>query len=59
MKTPLRLLLRGWSERTKLYPDISNVSSTGEILELIYVSERQIMSSLSNARYAFKRDNLA
>ena len=50
MQTPPHLLLRGWSERTKLYPDISNVSSPGEILELIYVSERQIMSSLSNAR---------
>ena len=59
MQTPPHLLLRGWSERTKLYPDISNVSSPGEILELIYVSERQIMSSLWNARYAFKRDNLA
>ena len=36
----------GWSEHTKLYPDISNVSSSGELLELRYVSERQIMLNL-------------
>ena len=39
MKTPQRLPLRRWSERTKLYPDISNVSSPGELLESRYVSE--------------------
>ena len=59
MQTPPRSLLRGWSERTKLYPHISNVSSSGELLELRYVSERQIISNLWNARYALKRDNLA
>ena len=58
MQTPTRLLLRGWSECTKLYPDIPNVSSSGELLELRYVSERQIMSNLWNARYTLKRDNL-
>ena len=59
MQTPARLLLRGWSECTKLYPDISDVSSSGELLELRYLFERQIMSNLWNARYALKRDNLA
>ena len=58
MQTPTRLLLRGWSERTKLYPDIFNVSWSGELLELRYVYERQIMSNLWNARFALKRDNL-
>ena len=38
MQTPPRLLLRGWSKRTKLYPDISNISSSGELLELRHVS---------------------
>ena len=46
MQTPTWLLLRGWSECTKLYSDISNVSSSGELLELRYVSERQIMLNL-------------
>ena len=41
MQTPSRLLLRGCSERTKLYPDISKLSSSGELLELRYVSESQ------------------
>ena len=59
MQTRPRLLSRGWPERTKLYPDISNVLSSGELLELRYVSERKIMSNLRNARYAVKRDNLA
>ena len=58
MQTPTRLLLRGWSEHTKLYPDIFNVSWSGELLELRYVYERQIMSNLWNARFALKRDNL-
>ena len=52
------LLLRGWSEGTKLYPDICNVSSSGELLELRYVLKRQIMLNFWNARYALKRDNL-
>ena len=58
MQTLQRLLLREWSEHTKLYPDIPNVKSSGEMLELRYVSKRQIMSNLWNARYAIKRDNL-
>ena len=58
MQTPPRLLLRGWSEGTKLYPDISNVSSACELLELRHVSERQIMLNFWNARYALKRDSL-
>ena len=58
MQTPPPLLLRGWSEHSKLYPGISNVSSSGELLELRYVSERQILSNLRNARFALKRDNL-
>ena len=34
MQTPPSLLLSGWSERTKLYQDISKVSLLGELLEL-------------------------
>ena len=34
MHAPARLLLNGWSQRTKLYPDISKVSSSGDLLEL-------------------------
>ena len=59
MQTRPRLLSRRWPERTKLYPDISNVSPSGELLEFRYVSERKIMSNLRNARHAVKRDNLA
>ena len=33
MHTPTRLLLEGWSERTKLYPEISKSSSLGKVLE--------------------------
>ena len=58
MQTLQRLLLREWSEHTKLYPDIPKVWSSGEMLELRYVSQRQIMSNLWNARYALKRGNL-
>ena len=42
MQTSPRLLLGGWSELTNMYPDISKVSLL-ELLELRYVSERQIM----------------
>ena len=31
----------GWSERTKLYPNISKVSPSGKLPELRDVSERQ------------------
>ena len=46
MKNPPCLLLRGWSECTKLHLDISNVSSSGELLDLRDVSERKTMSDL-------------
>ena len=58
MQTLQRLLLREWSEHTKLYPDIPNVSSSVEMLDLRYVSERPIMSNLWNVRYGLKRNNL-
>ena len=49
------LLLQGWSECTKLYPYISRLSQSDELLELRYVTERQITSNLLNTRYALKR----
>ena len=41
MHTVPRLLLKGWSKRTKLYPDISKVSSSVQLLEFRYVSEKK------------------
>ena len=42
MQTPPCLLLRGWSERTRLYPDCIQFSSSGELLELSYMSKYAI-----------------
>ena len=35
------MLLEGWSERTKLYPEISKLSSSGNVLESRQVSDQQ------------------
>ena len=43
MQTSPRVLLKGWSERSNLYPDISNVSSSGKLLEFRCVSERHYL----------------
>ena len=58
MQNPSGLLLSGWWERSKFYPEISKELSLGELLELRYVFERQIMSNLWNAKYTLKRENL-
>ena len=58
MQNPSGLLLSGWWERSKFYLEISKELSLGELLELRYVFERQIMSNLWNAKYTLKRENL-
>ena len=50
MQTPPRLLLEGWSERIKLYPEIAKLSSSEVVLESRYVSDQQIMPNLWKAR---------
>ena len=50
MQTPPRLLLKGWSERIKLYLEIAKLSSSEVVLESRYVPDKQIMSNLWKAR---------
>ena len=49
MQRPTPLLLEGWFERIKLYPEIAKLSSLVVMLESIYVSDKQIMSNLWRA----------
>ena len=42
MQTPQSLLLEGWLERIKLYPELAKLSSE-VVLESRYVSDNQIM----------------
>ena len=46
MQTPPFLLLKGWSERTKVYPEISKMLSSEGVLESRYASDIQIISNL-------------
>ena len=45
MQTPPLLLLEGWSEWTKVYPEVSKLLSLEEVLESRYVSKIQIISN--------------
>ena len=46
MQIPPHLLLEGWLERIKLYPEIVKLSSSEVVLESRYVSDGQILSNL-------------
>ena len=46
MQTPLRLLLDGWSDRIKLYPDTSKIPSPVAMIESTDVLEMQTISNL-------------
>ena len=46
MQTPPLLLLEGWSERTKVYLQISKLLSSEGVLESRYVSDIQLISDL-------------
>ena len=45
MQTPPGLLSEGWSERIKLYPEITKLLSSEVVLESRYVSDKQIISN--------------
>ena len=44
MQTLPRLLLEGWSESIKLYPEIAKLLSSEVVLESRYISNNHIMS---------------
>ena len=59
MQTPPRLFLEGWLEGILFYPEIAKLSSSEVYSARIkYVSDKQIMSNLWIAMYAFRRNNL-
>ena len=45
-KDDLRLLLKGWSEHIKLYPEMFELSSSKAVVEWRYVSDKKIFSNV-------------